>query len=79
MQMKKTRCADWESNVKDRLIIETIEWVKKYEKVYSNRMHGAILAWFLGKETYLINNSYGKSKSLYETWLLDAKNLHMFD
>lgn len=74
---EKTRCADWESNVKDRLIIETIEWVKKYEKIYSNRMHGAILAWLLGKETYLINNSYGKSKSLYETWLLDDIKIQM--
>ena len=73
------RCADWEANVKDRLICETIKWVDQYGKVYSNRMHGAILAWLLGKETYLINNNYGKSKSLYETWLLDATNLKMIE
>jgi pyruvyl transferase EpsO len=73
------RCVDWEATVKDRLINETIKWVDQYSKVYSNRMHGAILAWLLGKETYLINNSYGKSKSLYETWLLDATNLKMIE
>jgi pyruvyl transferase EpsO len=73
------RCVDWEATVKDRLINETIKWVDQYSKVYSNRMHGAILAWLLGKETYLINNSYGKSKSLYETWLLDAPKLKMIE
>jgi pyruvyl transferase EpsO len=73
------RCVDWEATVKDRLICDTIKWVNQYSKVYSNRMHGAILAWLLGKETYLINNSYGKSKSLYETWLLDAENFKMIE
>ena len=73
------RCVDWELNVKDRLICDTIKWVDQYQKVYSNRMHGAILAWLLGKETYLINNSYGKSKSLYETWLLDAEKFKMIE
>lgn len=73
------RCVEWESNVKDRLICDTIKWVDQYQKVYSNRMHGAILAWLLGKETYLINNSYGKSKSLYETWLLDAEKFKMIE
>ena len=73
------RCVDWERDVKDRLIIETINWVNQFEKVYSNRMHGAILAWLLGKETYLINNSYGKSKSLYETWLLDDEKIKMIN
>jgi pyruvyl transferase EpsO len=73
------RCVDWEATVKDRLINETIQWVDQFGTVYSNRMHGAILAWLLGKETYLINNSYGKSKSLYETWLLDATNLKIIE
>lgn len=76
---EKMRCVDWEANVKDRLLSETIRFVNKYSRVYSNRMHGAILSWLLGKETYLINNSYGKSKSLYETWFLDDKKIKLID
>ena len=73
------RCVDWERDVKDRLIMETISFVDSFNVVYSNRMHGAILAWLLGKETYLINNTYGKSKSLYETWLSDDKKIKMVE
>ena len=73
------RCIYWEKDVKDRLIIDAIRWVNKFGVVYSNRMHGSILSWLLGKETYLINNSYGKSKSLYETWLLDDNKFKIIE
>ena len=54
-----------------------IEHISKYEKVYSNRLHGAILAILLGKETFIIDNSYGKNSQYYSTWLKDTKNIHL--
>ena len=54
-----------------------IEHISKYEKVYSNRLHGAILAILLGKETFIIDNSYGKNSQYYSTWLKNTKNIHL--
>ena len=38
-----------------------VEHISKYDRVFSNRLHGAILSILLGKETYIIDNSYGKN------------------
>lgn len=64
-------CGDWANSVKDKLIDEAINFIMPYKRVVSDRMHGAILAYLLGKDTVLINNSYGKSKSLHDTWFSD--------
>ena len=37
-------------------------------------MHAGILALMMGKETIFIDNSYGKLRKVYETWLSDARN-----
>lgn len=54
-----------------------IEHISKYEKVYSNRLHGALLSILLGKETYIIDNSYGKNSQYYSTWLKNTKDIHL--
>jgi pyruvyl transferase EpsO len=59
----------WSLDIRWRLVNEAINFIAPYKTVYSDRMHGAILAWLLKKETVLIDNSYHKSKSLYNTWL----------
>ena len=64
-------CGDWANSVKGKLIDEAINFIMPYKKVVSDRMHGAILAYLLGKDTVLLNNSYGKSKSLHDTWFSD--------
>lgn len=74
----KLSCNEWHDKVKDNLIIDAINFIMPYNTIYSNRMHGAILAWLLNKKTYLINNSYGKSLSLYDTWFSNDKNINMY-
>ena len=74
---KNVSCKEWESKILPKLIRESIEFLVGYEIVYSDRMHGAILSWLLGKQTVLINNSYGKSKSLYDTWLKECDGIKM--
>lgn len=54
-----------------------IEHISKYNRVYSNRLHGAILAILLGKETYIIDNSYGKNSHYYDSWLKKSNKIHL--
>lgn len=52
-------------------IREGVEFVSQYEKVYSTRLHVAILRLMLGQPVKLLDNSYGKNLSFYDTWLKD--------
>lgn len=52
-----------------------IEFVSKYRKVYTTRLHVAILSVLLDKEIIFFDNSYGKNRSFYETWLKDVEKL----
>lgn len=52
-----------------------IEFVSQYKKVYTTRLHVAILSLLLGKEVIFFDNSYGKNSSFYDTWLADVKGI----
>lgn len=52
-----------------------IQFISSYNKVYSTRLHGAILAILLKKEVVFFDNSYGKSSSFFECWLKDLENV----
>jgi len=54
-----------------------VELISQYDKVYSNRLHGAILSILLGKDVYILDNSYGKNSQYYKTWLKGYKNVHL--
>lgn len=73
--VKYSNINDWEKYVKPLLVNDSINFIMPYNKVYSDRMHGAILSWLLNKETILIDNSYHKSKSLYDTWLVGLEKI----
>ena len=53
-----------------------VQFISGYKTIYTTRLHGLILAALLGKETYFIDNSYGKVSALYDTWLKDVDNVH---
>lgn len=53
-----------------------IDFVNKYDSIYSTRLHVAILGALLNKNVYFYDNSYGKNSSLYDTWLKDFSNVH---
>lgn len=48
-----------------------IQFISQYQKVYSTRLHGAILSILLDKPLVFFDNSYGKNGSFYDTWLKD--------
>lgn len=75
--IKDCNAHDWSFDIRKRLVNDAINFIVPYKKVYSDRMHGAILSWLLGKETILIDNSYHKSSSLYNTWLKDEETIKM--
>lgn len=52
-----------------------VEFVSQYKKVYTTRLHVAILSVLLDKKIVFFDNSYGKNRSFYETWLKDVEKL----
>lgn len=52
-----------------------IKFMNKYDIVYTTRLHGLILALLLNKDVVVLDNSYGKLSSFYETWLMDFNNI----
>jgi pyruvyl transferase EpsO len=59
-------------------------WIKagarflgRYEKVYTTRLHGAILCCLLKKPFALFDNSYGKNSAFFRTWLADVEGAEM--
>lgn len=53
-------------------IREGVLFVSQYKMVYSTRLHVAILRLLLGLPVKLLDNSYGKNLSFYNTWLKES-------
>jgi pyruvyl transferase EpsO len=62
---------------KDYMIKEGVELLSKYEKIYTTRLHCAILCCLLDKPVFIFNNSYGKNKNFYETWLKEIEEVRL--
>lgn len=54
-----------------------INYLNMFETIYSTRLHAGVLAWLLGKQTFIIDNSYGKCSGVYDEWLSDQKKLNI--
>lgn len=48
-----------------------VDFLSKYNFVITTRLHGHILSVLLGIPSIIIDNSYGKNKRFYNTWLKD--------
>lgn len=57
------------------MIKEGVEFISPYKHVSTTRLHGCILAILLDKEITFIDNSYGKNRRFYETWLTNLASL----
>lgn len=65
--------ADWV--FRPHQVKKGVEFVSQYKKVYTTRLHVAILSLLLDKEIVFFDNSYGKNCSFYKTWLTEADNI----
>lgn len=59
------------------MINSGIKLISTHKKIYSTRLHAAILSIMLGKAEDLtwFDNSYDKNSSFYETWLKDVDGI----
>ena len=68
----------WHHILRPLNVKTAINLIDKYAHIYTTRMHAAILSVILGKtDITLYDNSYGKSSSLYNTWLNDVEGLQL--
>lgn len=51
-----------------------INLLSKYKFIISTRLHGHILSLLLGIPSIIVDNSYGKNKRFYDTWLKNISN-----
>lgn len=58
-------------------INQGIKFLRPFSKIYTTRMHAGILAMMMGKETTFIDNSYGKIRNFFNTWLLNTEKVHL--
>lgn len=64
-------------NIYKKLMIKKgVKFIKSYNKIYTTRLHVAILCILLEKQCYLLDNSYGKNFNFYNTWLNDLENFY---
>ena len=61
------------------LIKTGAEFVLSYKDIYTTRLHLAILSVILHKEFKFLDNSYGKNKSFYDTWLSDLNGIEFIN
>lgn len=60
---------------KKMMIKEGIEFISPYKEIETARLHGCILSILLDKSIILCDNSYGKNRNFYMTWLNDIDTL----
>lgn len=65
--------------LRKRYINIAVDFLEKYEDIYTTRLHVMILSVLLGKSVHLLDNSYGKNSSFYESWLKDIDNVEYID
>lgn len=51
-----------------------VNLLSKYKFIISTRLHGHILSLLLGIPSIIVDNSYGKNKRFYDTWLKNISN-----
>lgn len=55
-----------------------VRFISSYQTVYTTRLHAMILSILLQKKNYVIDNSYGKNSSFYDTWLHDLDSVELY-
>lgn len=61
------------------LVNKGVCFLSKYDYVFTTRLHGAILSLLLHKQFTFLDNSYGKNKGFYDTWLTDVDGIKFKD
>lgn len=54
-----------------------IDTIKSFDVIYTDRLHVGLVSTLLGKEVYLIDNSYKKVSGIYDLSMKKYKNVHL--
>ncbi|MGD8172073.1 polysaccharide pyruvyl transferase family protein [Vibrio sp. TRT 21S02] len=63
----------------DSLVFRSINHFSSFNVVYTDRLHGFILSYLLGKNIKLMDNSYGKNLGYYNEWIKDDALIEVID
>lgn len=64
--------------IKFYLITLGVNVLKKYDIIYTTRLHAMILGVLMNKTIYAIDNSTKKLSDFYKTWLYDCKSIELY-
>lgn len=81
LRLKSYKLSLWYAQhiYKGHLIKNSVEFVSQYKEIYTTRLHTSILCTLLGKKHHILDNSYGKNKTFYDTWLQDLEGVELID
>lgn len=63
--------------IKDCILKSGFKFIASYQTVYTTRLHAGILAYLMGKEVMMFDNSYGKISGVYDLWLSNKISVKM--
>ena len=58
---------------------DAVSFISQYKTIYTTRLHVMIIAFLLGKEVFIMDNSYGKVSGCYQTWLKECDNIKIYE
>lgn len=58
----------WEKNA-SYLFFKAEQYFKFYDEVHTDRLHGFILSFLLGKKVVIYDNAYGKNSTYFDAWI----------
>ena len=56
-----------------------IDFISKYDVIYTTRLHVLILSILLGKKVLIYDNQTGKIANFYSSWLSDISNVTLLN
>lgn len=69
----------WQKIILPYYLRNGINFVNRYDVIYTTRLHVAILGVLLKKKVFFFDNSYGKNSALYKTWLHGLPNIKLIN
>ncbi len=74
------KLSDWyfHEHCRKQLVHEGVNFISRYSSIYTTRLHVGILSILLDKEVTIIDNSYGKNSSFFDTWLSDTDGVKLW-
>lgn len=60
-------------------VTNAINYVHNFDVVYTDRLHGFLISYLLGKEIILLDNSYGKIARYYSKWFDSCDLITKYD